>query len=209
MDSAGTRRSRQFASRVAVAGAVLGLSAGVAAAQALVPGSSAAQAPLVLVAAPANGALIIGDSARFVVRTGAGTVRFQAFLNGTDVSRRFGAAGGGQRVAVFRRAQVLQAGVNNLALTARSRAGRTVWVFRRLVLAQRAPTALRGALFAGVSSSAPLKVTLGTLSFSHPTLQATLNGRRIDRAFGSSSPRQTAMLSRGADHSPEQGPTVR
>jgi hypothetical protein len=121
-------------------------------------------------------------------------VRFQAFLNGTDVSRRFGAARGGQRVAVFGRAHGLQAGVNNLALTARSRAGRTVWVFRRFVLAQRAPTALPGALFAGESSSAPLKVTLGTLAFSRPTLQATLNGRRIDGAFGSSSPRQTAML---------------
>jgi hypothetical protein len=179
---------------VTFAGAVLGVSAGVAPARAVAAGSSAASPPLVLVAAPNNGALIIGDSARFVVRIGAGTLRFQAFLNGTDVSRRFGAAGGAQKVAVFRRVQVLQTGVNNLALTARSRAGRTVWVFRRFVLARRAPTALPGALFAGASSSAPLKVTLGTLAFAHPTLQATLNGRRIDRAFGSSSPRQTAML---------------
>jgi hypothetical protein len=171
--------------RAVVAAGAAALAAGVLPVGATLGASAATRAPAapVQIVAPGSGALVTGGTARLALRVAPGTTRLQARLNGADITRAFRSTGG-LRVAMVGRSSGLTVGANALTVTARSSQGRSIFGFRRFIQGLRTGAVLGVRRLLGASSGGPLQITVATATVGDPVFQATLNGRRIDSAFG-------------------------
>jgi hypothetical protein len=149
------------------------------------------------IVSPADGGLATGGSVRFRVRVAPGATSFRAWLDSTEITKRFSAAGR-ERIATIRAGQDgLRRGVNHFWVRSRRASGGTEVDRVRFVRARGDPTLLAVPLpdRRTIAGSVPLRVRVARNGIK---VRATLNGRPVAGAIAGAGRVRTGVLR--ADH---------
>jgi len=152
-----------------------------AAAMAFSSADASAETRLAQVLLPGQGAVVRADDVRLAVRTQAGVTRFRAWLDATEVTKRFAVTPRGMHTVDLPRGRLLRPGVHHLFVRT-NKGGKAEFEDTRFVVGRHTPTLLRQGLTTFVPGG-PLSASFG-VSKRDATLRAKLNGRPATPAFG-------------------------